>query len=389
MSIFKFGEILLPENINVTDWGVVACDQYTSQPEYWNTLATKTSDISSLALIFPECFLSSDNSERILSINNKMNEYVQKGIFKEYNGTILVERTTESGTRRGIMACIDLSSYSNDFAEKAPIRGTEGVVAERIPPRVEIRKNASLELPHVMLLIDDKDKTVIEPLIGKGEKVYDGELNMNGGYIAGYNVQDTTAVELALDKLFKSSQDKYGSPLLFLVGDGNHSLATAKACMDESNPLSKYALVEIVNIYDEGLKFEPIYRVVYDVDNDDFIKGYTNAVKGGSSTQILTPGKTETIDFIVDPIEGFAKTQMFIDEYLKTKGGKVDYIHGLDSLREVVEKTKGVGIELKPIDKETFFEYIAKNGPLPRKTFSMGEANEKRYYIECRKINKE
>lgn len=386
MSIFKFGEILLPENLNVTDWGVVACDQYTSQPEYWNTLATKTSDISSLALIFPECFLSSDNSKRISSINNKMNEYVQKGIFKEYNGTILVERTSESGTRRGIMACIDLSAYSNDFGEKAPIRGTEGVVVERIPPRVEIRKNASLELPHVMLLIDDKEKTVIEPLIGKGKKVYDGELNMNGGHIVGYNITDTTSVELALDKLFNLSKEKYGSPLLFLVGDGNHSLATAKACMDETNPLSKYALVEIVNIYDEGLKFEPIYRVVYGVDNNDFIKSYANVVKGNSTTQIFTPGNTETIDFIDDPIDGFAKTQNFIDDYLKSNGGYVDYIHGLDSLREVVEKTKGVGIELKPINKETFFEYIAKNGPLPRKTFSMGEANEKRYYIECRKI---
>ena len=386
MKIYKFGEILLPEDIEVGKWGVVACDQYTSQPEYWNTLASKTSDISSLALIFPECFLSSDNGERIAQINKKMNEYVENGIFKQYDGTILVERMSESGTRRGIMTCVDLSAYSNNFEDRAPIRGTEGVVAERIPPRVEIRKNASLELPHVMLLIDDKDKTVIEPLIGKGELVYEGELNMNGGYIRGFNVVDVNTVENALDNLFAQSKAKYGSPLLFLVGDGNHSLATAKACYNPENPLSKYALVEVVNIYDEGLKFEPIHRVVYDVDKNHFIEGLKKNVLGESSTVIVADGKTEEISFVLDPIEGVAKTQNYIDAYLKEFGGKVDYIHGMDSLVEVAQKTNGVGIALKPIDKDTFFECIAKNGPLPRKTFSMGEANEKRYYIEARKI---
>ena len=386
MKVYKFGEILLPENIEVGKWGVVACDQYTSQPEYWNILADKTSDPTSLALIFPECFLSDDNSARITSINKKMNEYLSNGVFKQYDGTILVERTTESGTRRGIMACVDLSAYSNDFSEKMPIRGTEGVVAERIPPRVEIRKNASLELPHVMLLIDDKEKTVIEPLIGKGEKVYDGMLNMNGGRIKGYNVTDVMSVCDALDKLYDNSVKKYGDPLLFLVGDGNHSLATAKACSKKGDPMSGYALVEIVNIYDEGLKFEPIHRVVYDVDKQDFIEGLKNNVAGSAETVIICDGKYENIPFVSDPIEGVALTQNYIDNYLREKGGKVDYIHGLDSLTEVTQKTDGVGIELKPIDKETFFEYIAKNGPLPRKTFSMGEANEKRYYIEARKI---
>ena len=330
--------------------------------------------------------MSSDNGERIAQINKKMNEYVENGIFKQYDGTILVERMSESGTRRGIMTCVDLSAYSNNFEDRAPIRGTEGVVAERIPPRVEIRKNASLELPHVMLLIDDKDKTVIEPLIGKGELVYEGELNMNGGYIRGFNVVDVNTVENALDNLFAQSKAKYGSPLLFLVGDGNHSLATAKACYNPENPLSKYALVEVVNIYDEGLKFEPIHRVVYDVDKNHFIEGLKKNVLGESSTVIVADGKTEEISFVLDPIEGVAKTQNYIDAYLKEFGGKVDYIHGMDSLVEVAQKTNGVGIALKPIDKDTFFECIAKNGPLPRKTFSMGEANEKRYYIEARKI---
>ena len=386
MKIYKFGEILLPENIEVGKWGVVACDQYTSQPEYWNTLANKTSDPTSLALIFPECFLGQDDELRISNINQKMNEYLEKGVFKTYDGTILVERTTESGTRRGIMACINLSAYSNNFADKAPIRGTEGVVADRIPPRVKIRKNAMLELPHVMLLIDDKEKTVIEPLIGKGDKVYEGELNMNGGSIVGYNITDVKSICNALNKLYEDSVSKYGSPLLFLVGDGNHSLATAKACASKENPLSEYALVEIVNIYDEGLIFEPIHRVVYGVDKNAFLQGLKDAVKGNSDTSVIIDEETVKIPFVADPIEGVALTQNYIDKYIKTNGGTVDYIHGFDSLKEVVKNTDSVGIELKPIDKETFFAYIALNGPLPRKTFSMGEANEKRYYIEARKI---
>ncbi len=386
MRIYKFGEILLPENIEVGKWSVVACDQYTSQPEYWNTLKDKTSDPTSLALIFPECYLGNNNSDRISKINQKMDEYLAQNVLKKYNGTILVERTTEAGTRRGIMACIDLESYSNDFEQRAPIRGTEGFVAERIPPRVEIRKNASLELPHVMLLIDDKNKTVIEPLVGKGKKVYEGELNMNGGHIAGYNITDTSNISSALDKLFSDSESKYGSPLLFLVGDGNHSLATAKACLRADNPLSKFALVEIVNIYDEGLKFEPIHRLVYGVDKKQFIDGLKEAVKGISTTTIVTDGKIINIPFVIDSIDGVARTQNYIDNYIKQYGGTVDYIHGYQSLIEVAEKNDGIGIELKPIDKSTFFAYIAKNGPLPRKTFSMGEANEKRYYMEARKI---
>jgi len=237
-----------------------------------------------------------------------------------------------------------------------------------------------------MLLIDDKDKTVIEPLIGKGEKVYDGELNMNGGHIIGYNITDTEKVCNALDKLYNDSKEKYGSPLLFLVGDGNHSLATAKACVKDDNPLSKYALVEIVNIYDEGLKFEPIHRLVCGVDKKAFINGFKEAVKGTSETSIIMDGKTITIPFVKDPIEGVALTQQYIDAYLKQHGGTVDYIHGYNSLVEVAKNKNGIGIELKPIDKNSFFDYIAKNGPLPRKTFSMGEANEKRYYMEARKI---
>jgi hypothetical protein len=213
---------------------------------------------------------------------------------------------------------------------------------------------------------------------------------MGGGSIEGYYVDDCQSILEKFEGLLSSNRliEKYGreDKFLFAVGDGNHSLATAKACYNPQNPLSAYALVEIVNIYDEGLKFEPIHRVVYNVDNEAFINGLKNAVKGDNETSIINNGKIEKIAFAVDPIEGVALTQNYIDEYIKTNGGTVDYIHGYDSLIEVTNKTNGVGIELKPIDKDTFFTYIAKNGPLPRKTFSMGEANEKRYYMEARKI---
>ena len=386
MELFKFGEILIPKSVDVKNWGVVACDQYTSQPEYWNTLREKTSDPTSLDLIFPECFLSMDNEPIIERINSKMNEYLNGGVFKSVNGTVLVERKTDHGTRWGLMALINLSEYSNDFTLKSLIRGTEGVVQSRIPPRVKIRKNAALELPHVMVLIDDKDRTVIEPLKGSGTVLYDGELNMGGGSITGYEISDVSGVTIALDKLLADSERKYGERLMFLVGDGNHSLATAKACMTDDNPLSGYALVEIVNIYDEGLKFEPIHRVVFGVDNEKFISGLKEALSGPEKIEIVCGDRTEQCAFPADSIEGVDRVQRYIDGYIAQNGGEVDYIHGYDSLKEVVDKTKGVGIALRGIDKNSFFSYVVKNGPMPRKTFSMGEAYEKRYYIEARKI---
>lgn len=385
-NVFKFGEILLPQNIDVSNWAVVACDQFTSEPNYWEELKTKTHEPTTLSLIFPECYLGQDDENRIKTINDSMRKYEQDGVFKSVQGTVLVKRTTENGTRYGLMGCVNLANYSNDFSQKALIRGTEGVVASRIPPRVKIRKDATIELPHVMVLIDDKDKTVIEPLIGSGKVLYDGQLNMNGGYVTGYNVTDTTKVEKALEKLLELSQKKYGEKLLFLVGDGNHSLSTAKACYDENNELSNYALVEIVNIYDEGLKFEPIHRVVFGVDKDKFIAGLKNAISGQRTTTLYYDGKKEEIPFELDSIQAVAKCQKYIDEYIAINGGSVDYIHGTQSLIEVTDSTDGVGIMLKSIDKETFFDYVVKNGPMPRKTFSMGEANEKRYYMECRKI---
>ena len=386
---FKFGEILLPKTVSVKDWAVVACDQYTSNVKYWEDIKNSVSEPSTLNLIFPECYLSADNSERIEKIIEKQREYVANDIFREIEGTVLVHRTTAYGNDRwGLMCLVDLDEYSNDKGAKPLIRATEGLVIERIPPRVQIRKNCPLELPHIMVLIDDSERTVIEPLISSVDEVlYDGEMNGGGGKITGYNVVDTTGAENALKDLLAKSIEKYGERLLFLVGDGNHSLATAKACRDESNPRSKYALVEIVNIYDEGLKFEPIHRAIFGVDNKKFIDGLSAVMAGKTcKTTVYDGDKVGEIEFPENSIEGVKLVQEYIDAYLKQNGGEVDYIHGSDELISVCREKKAVGIALKAIDKSTFFDYIVKNGTLPRKTFSMGEADEKRYYIECRKV---
>ena len=385
---FKFGEILLPKNVSVQNWAVVACDQHTMNPGYWDKLENELKDPTSLKLIFPECYLSDDNSKRIENIIEKQNEYLRADVFEKIDGTVLVKRITAAGKERwGLMCLVNLADYCPDGKTRSPIRATEGLVESRIPPRKTIRENCALELPHIMLLMDDRDGTVIEPLKGTGKVVYDGELNMNGGKVVGYNVTDTDSVTDAINSLYNASTDKYGEPILFLVGDGNHSLATAKACVDANNPLSQYALVEVVNIFDEGLEFKPIHRVVFGIDKADFIlKLKENLSSENGKTTIYVDNKSEEIEFPIEPIDGFKKVEAFIDEYVGINGGKVDYIHGDDELRALCGEGGAVGIKMPAIDKNSFFNYIVKHGSLPRKTFSMGEAEEKRYYMEARRI---
>lgn len=286
------------------------------------------------------------------------------------------------------MCLVSLFDYCPDGKTRSIIRATEGLVESRIPPRKAIRENCPLELPHIMLLIDDRGKTVIEPLKDKNnEVVYEGELNSGGGKVVGYNITATDGATAALNALCRTSAEKYGKPLLFLVGDGNHSLATAKACAVESNPLSQYALVEIVNIYDEGLEFQPIHRVIYGVDNYVFVSKLREKLSSENGKTVVYVGThTEETTFPEDPIDGIKAVQEFIDEYVKANGGSVDYIHGDCELQKLCVKHGAVGIKMPAIDKNTFFDYIVKNGTLPRKTFSMGEAEEKRYYIEARRI---
>lgn len=386
-----FDEILLPkQSIDMKKWCVVACDQYTSQTEYWEKLKDYVGDdYSTLNLIFPECYLNNEPQKRIDSIIANMNKYLKDDIFRVVdNGLVLLERKTPLGNvRHGLTMIVDLTKYSFNPADKALIRATEGTVIERIPPRVKIRENCPLELPHIMLLIDDPNKTVIEPLFNdKNELLYDTDLNMNGGHITGWHIKDSKKVESALQKLLDNSEKRYGEPLLFAVGDGNHSLATAKACYNENNPRSRYALVEVANIYDEGILFEPIHRLIKGVDKKKFVSEYKKEVGGKARSKIFVGGKEEELYLPENAIDAVAKTQKFIDKYLKENGGEIDYIHGEQDLKEICAKNDGIGIVLNAMDKSTLFEYIIKNGVLPRKTFSMGEANEKRYYIEARKI---
>ncbi len=409
---FYPADILLPKNADMEKWAVVACDQFTSEPEYWERVDKRVGgDPSTLRLILPEAELKApDVEQRIEKINAAMDNYLGCELFKTLEDSLVyVEREQSDGKiRHGVVGMVDLEAYDFTPGSGALIRATEGTVLERIPPRAKVRRNASLELPHVMLLIDDPDKTVIEPLTAQAsgmEKLYDFDLMENGGHIKGYKLSDkqTDAVADALTGLCSDAamQKKYGvsgvAPLLFAVGDGNHSLATAKACYEEQkgrNPLARYALVEVVNNHDDALQFEPIHRVLFGVDAKEFMaelqKFYPNAHEG--------KGEGHTFEVVYEGYSGFwtvpdpkvqlavGTLQAFIDEYLKSHGGEVDYIHGDDVTRELGGKPGNMGFLLPAMGKEQLFKTVMADGVLPRKTFSMGHAQDKRYYIEARKI---
>lgn len=396
-DFFKPADILLPK-ADFEKWAVIACDQYTSEPEYWQkTAETVGNSKSAFNLILPEIYLKSDNLQRISKINKTMLEYLSSGVFEEYkNSYIYIERTLKDGAvRRGIVGVIDLEDYDYTAKSNAPIRATEETVIERIPPRVNIRRNASIELPHIMLLADDKEKTVVEPLQKKKQffkKLYDFELMQNGGSISGYLLDEEAAQEVrsSVARLAKASAD---GPL-FVVGDGNHSLATAKECYRESgNPLARYALVELVNLHDDSLKFEPIYRVLFGADPERIINSFT-AYCGGQSdgenaqkfTFVTADGET-TVAVAPKAKLSVATLQPFLDRYIKENPEiKIDYIHGTDSLRTIAKRENAVGIIFNGMEKDDLFDAVKSDGSLPRKTFSMGHANDKRYYIEARKI---
>ncbi|MBR5515253.1 MAG: DUF1015 domain-containing protein [Clostridia bacterium] len=385
---FYAADILLPEK-DFEKWSVVACDQFTSEPQYWEeTKRITDGSASTFNLVLPEAFLTKDNSEKINSINENMLKYLNKGIFNEYkDAMIFVERTLPGGKiRYGIVGAIDLNEYDFSKGSTSLIRATEGTVLERIPPRVEIRKDAPLELPHVMLLIDDIKRTVIEPLKEAELTVlYDFELMQGGGHIKGSLIpkQMQEGILNALQKLKAQGGE---NPLLFAVGDGNHSLATAKTCyINEPNNLNKYALTEIVNIHDEALEFEPIYRVIFNVDTEDFIKELSETFTEGPKTIEWytkdSKGKVHTFGLTVGSL------QPFIDAYLaKHPEAECDYIHGVESTLSLANADNRVGLIFDGMDKSELFPFVKEKGSLPRKTFSMGEAQSKRYYTEARKI---
>ena len=388
---FSAANILLPKS-NFTAWATIACDQYTSEPEYWEEVKkAAANNPSALNIVLPEAYLSVDNSEKINIINQNMQEYLDNGIFEEYaDSLIFVERIQSDGKcRRGIVGKIDLESYDYRPGTTAEIRATEQTVLSRIPPRVEIRKNAPLELPHVMLLFDDVQDSVFSYLIdnkNRFEKVYDFTLMCNAGSITGYLLDDE-AKGVVLSLLDDLKQQNNG--FLFCVGDGNHSLATAKECYSlNQTEASRYALTEIVNIHDEALQFEPIYRVVFDINPEDLINEFVKATGEGNQKFTCVYGDVVR-EISVKPTAKLAvgTLQTFLDNYVKEHAGaEIDYIHGEASLKKLASRPNAVGFIFDGMQKSELFEAVNADGSLPRKTFSMGHADDKRFYIEARKI---
>ena len=395
MYHFNPADILLPKK-DFEKWAVVACDQYTSEPDYWHDVESAVGGApSALHIILPEIYLSADNSARIAAVNAEMNEYLEGDVFDLHKDSMIyVERSTGSGIRRGVVGVIDLDDYDYTKGSSALIRATEATVLERIPPRVQIRRDAPLEMPHVLLLIDDPALSVIEPLADKKDgfaPAYDFDLMKDGGHISGYFLPGETikAVQDALEALIADKDDK----LLFAVGDGNHSLATAKECYKlTGDPLARYALVEVVNIHDASIEFEPIYRVLFNVDRSDFLSAFiahTEAV-GGDDTQsfeVISPDGTAQLEVKATAKLPVGTLQSFIDSYMQSHPEvKIDYIHGDDVTRRLCEQEGTLGFIFKGMGKDELFPAIAADGSLPRKTFSMGHAADKRYYIEARRI---
>ncbi len=404
MKTIRSCDILVPNNCDHQKWSVVACDQFTSERGYWEKLEDFVGEANStLKLIFPEAYLEDgDKDERIDNINRTMKEYLDGGVFKTLKDSFIVcKRTTASGiSRLGIVLAVDLEDYCFTHPSNAHIRSTEGVVLDRIPPRLKIRQDAPVELPHIMLLIDDRKHSVIEPVWAarKGlEKVYDFDLNMGGGHLEGYRIDSKIVID-AFEKYVDSVQDLYGTgknDFIFAVGDGNHSLATAQAhwnrikegLTDAQKAVhhARFALCEVENLHDDGIVFEPIHRFVFGV-GEDFVR-YMQANLSGEK-EVKAFDKNGEYVLRVDRIgaKAIKDIQNAIDEYLKLHGGSVDYIHGIEHLKDVASRNDGVAIAMPKIEKDELFDYVLKNGTLCRKAFSMGEAEEKRYYFEAKKI---
>lgn len=415
---FKSGNILVPKkNIDMHKWSVVACDQYTSEPDYWEEVNNIVGDSpSTLKITLPEIYLEdNDVEERIKNINKNMEDMLNNDIFDEYKDTMFyIERTQNDGkVREGLIGVVDLEAYSYEKGSQTPIRATEKTVIERIPPRMKVRENALLELPHIMILIDDEKKEIIEELKNKvteNDIVYDFDLMQKGGHIKGYNL-NKEAIEEINSKLEKLADIDYFNKkydvedkgvLLFAMGDGNHSLATAKACYEKLkeelpkeeylNHKARYALVEIVNLHSSALEFEPIHRVIFNTNPEDLLnelyKYYEiNEEGNGQEVEVVTSNMDKKI-YISNPKSNITvgSIQMFLDEYLSNHEGKIDYIHGDDTTRNMGKEEGNISFLFKAMGKDELFKTVIVDGALPRKTFSMGHSYDKRYYLEARKI---
>ena len=420
-NCFYNAEILLPkfkeDKEKMNKWATIACDQYTSEAGYWNEVEALVGESeAALRVTLPEMYLEGETAERITNINKTMREYTASTLECFKDCEIYLERRLADGrVRHGLIGKIDLEQYDYTKGAQTLVRATEGTVLSRIPPRVEIRRGAEIELPHVMMLIDDRDNSVMGALEkGKSgfEKAYDFELMQNGGAVKGYFVDADTQrkVSDALDALcdIDAYNKKYSvnekAPMLFAVGDGNHSLASAKALYEEikeklgdaakEHP-ARYALVEIVNIHDAALEFEPIYRVIFETDTDKImseLKEYAAADKGGENEfTIECIGKFINEKLVIKNSKeelAVGALQAFLDAYLEKNDGKIDYIHGIESTKMLADADNAIGFIFEGMGKNALFKSVIVGGSLPRKTFSMGEANDKRYYLEARKIVK-
>ena len=426
---FHIPEMMVPaEGTDYEKWAVVACDQYTSEPEYWEEVEKIVGDApSTLRLMLPEIFLNKpEEAEKTAAIRQTMDKYMKDGTLRKLApGCMLVRRTAEGRSRLGLVIATDLESYDFSKGSHSLTRATEGTVVERIPPRLRIRAGAPLELPHIMILIDDPDKSVIEPLVNAPqEKIYDTDLMMNGGHITGSYIaeKDLEGAKEALSKLFDKALEKYGegNVIFQAMGDGNHSLSTAKTNWEnlkktltpeeaENHP-ARYALCEIENIHDEGIVFEPIHRVVFAKKNQSGMDLVNETVElmnemngkaclaeegaaapeGGFAIPYLTGEKKGTI-LVEGPSTKLevGALQNALDVIVKEReDADIDYIHGTKAVESLSAEDGNAGFMLPAMDKFMLFPAVAADGALPRKTFSMGEANEKRYYIEARYIGK-
>lgn len=427
-------QVLLPRpGVDLARWAVIACDQFTSEPEYWQQVAGLVGDsASTFHLVLPEVYLDTpEETQRVQSIRRTMQDYLARELFVEHDGLILVERTAGGQTRHGVMLALDLERYDYNKGSTSLIRATEGTILSRIPPRVRIRSGAPLELPHILVLIDDPQRTVIEPLVAARQRLnrlYDFDLMLDSGHLSGFLVEDDRLQRQALDSLAALADPaafaaRYGltegSPvMLFAMGDGNHSLATAKAIWEQLKPTvgldhpARYALVEVENIHDQGLTFEPIFRVLFGVHADlgialqNFYPGRCRLVACSGEAemvalvdaQALAQGEQAfgivssagfRVAYVADPPANLAvgTLQNFLDAWGEKGGyGRIDYVHGEDVTVRLGSQPGNLGFYLPAIAKDAFFKTVILDGALPRKTFSMGEAKDKRFYMEARRI---
>lgn len=403
--VVKVPKILLPKKgIDMEKWATIACDQFTSTPEYWERLVAFVGDSpSTLKLTCPEIYLSRDVSGEVKKVQAEMRKYLDEGIFDEREGFVLVERQVGNDYRIGLMAAIDLDAY-DWHRVRTPIRATEDTLMERLPVRIAIRKGAEIEAPHAIILMDDREKDIIEPLYAARdgfEKLYDFELNMGGGHIRGWLVPRQREQEI-LDKIAALNTpelqiEKYGSDagIMLAVGDGNHSVATAKVCYEELKQSltgeqqkacpARYMLVELVNLHGGGMEFSPIHRY-FKVRDDEFVAKLKASLYGDGRLKIMYKGGEEYIKCPENAGTAITEIQRLVEAYIKETGAEIDYVHDVIHLKECVDKSDGMGIVMPAFSRSDLFGYVVNVGNLPKKAFSIGEAEQKRYYLECRKI---